>query len=214
MTPPAILFDLDGVLVDSRVPFATSINVALEQNGLPRQPGEALHRFLGPPIHTTFEELTGLDGSADLVQACVDAYRTHYREIAAATTPVFDGMRETLEALRATRPLAVATSKPRPIAEPLLVALGLRPFFDVVEGPAIDEDREPKDVTVARVLDQLSAAVMVGDRATDMSAANAHGLLAIGALWGIGSEAELREGGADVLASHPSDVIDLTRAVA
>jgi phosphoglycolate phosphatase len=213
MMLPAILFDLDGVLIDSRAPFAASVNVALAANGLPARSEAELHRFLGPPIHATFTELTGPDAPAALVQACVDAYREHYRGIA-PQTPVFAGMRETLETLAAQRPLAVATSKPHPVAEPLLAQLGLRPLFQVVEGPSLDEHLEPKDVTVARVLEQLDGAEMVGDRATDMMAARAHGLLGIGALWGIGSEAELREGGAHVLAERPADVIALVAEAA
>jgi len=52
-----VLFDLDGVLVDSRTPFARSINAALVAHGLPAHPEEELHPFLGPPLHATFASL-------------------------------------------------------------------------------------------------------------------------------------------------------------
>ena len=212
VTARAILFDLDGVLLDSRAPFARSINASLAEHGFDARPEEDLHRFLGPPVHETFETL--LPGRADdaLVQSCVDAYRRRYREVAAESTPIFDGAREMLDDLGADHPLAVATTKPLPVTEELLTALGLRERFAVVEAPSLEATHEPKHVTVGRVLERISGAVFVGDRSTDMEAARVHRLRGIGALWGIGTEEELRAAGADALAQHPSDVPDLARA--
>ncbi len=55
----AVLFDLDGVLVDSRVSFARSVNSALTSQGLPPRPEHELHQYLGPPLHRTFRALVG-----------------------------------------------------------------------------------------------------------------------------------------------------------
>jgi len=82
----AVLFDLDGVLVDSRVPFARAVNTALAAQGLPSRPERELHQHLGPPLHRTFQALVGEES---LVQPCVDAYRACYRELAASETTVF-----------------------------------------------------------------------------------------------------------------------------
>ena len=80
------LFDLDGVLVYSRVPFARCINAALAEQGLQEHPQERLHRYIGPPLHRTFAELTA--GEELLIQRCVDAYRARYRALAATETTV------------------------------------------------------------------------------------------------------------------------------
>lgn len=203
----AVLFDLDGVLIDSRGPIASCTHAALVAHGLePREPAE-LHRFIGPPLHETFVLLAG----ADLAPACVATYREIYRERAAAETPVFDGIAELLAALRG-RPLAVATSKPQAIAEPLLAALGLRDHFAAVAGPPLEED-QPKERTIARALRALDVptATMVGDRSFDIVGAHAHGLRAVGVLWGIGDEAELRSAGADALAASPAELLTLLR---
>ena len=212
MPARAILFDLDGVLLDSRVPFARCINASLAAHDREERPEEKLHRFLGPPVHETFETLLGPEADADLVQSCVDEYRRRYRAVAAESTPIFEGAREMLDDLGADHPLAVATTKPLPVTEELLAALGLRERFAVVEAPSLEATHEPKHVTVARVLDRLPGRVFVGDRSTDMEAARMHGLLGIGALWGIGTEEELREAGADVIAAAPRDVPPLARA--
>jgi phosphoglycolate phosphatase len=76
-----------------------------------------------------------------------------------------------------------------------------------VFGPSLEAEDETKSVTVGRVLQSLPSgtrAAIVGDRKFDISAGRDHGIATIGALWGIGSEAELREAGADHLAESPA----------
>jgi phosphoglycolate phosphatase len=205
----AVLFDLDGVLVDSRVPFARGVNSALTSHGLAARPEHELHQYLGPPLHRTFRALVGEES---LVQPCVDAYRARYRELAARETTVFPGIREILDALSERLPLVVATSKPRALAEPLLDALNLRGFFAAVIGPELDSENEHKAVTIGRAMRALSPdarPVMVGDRKHDVAAAHEHDIRAIGVLWGVGSELELLTAGADALARTPAELATL-----
>jgi phosphoglycolate phosphatase len=205
----AVIFDLDGVLADSRLAFARCVNAALVAAGVTERPAADLHRYLGPPLHATFAELTG---DPALAQGCVDAYRARYREHSAAETTVPDGMADAIAALAARMPLAVATSKPLALTKPLLEALGLLGHFTAVEGPALEATAEPKAETVRRALLGLPDAerpVMVGDRLYDVVGAHAHGLPCIGVLWGIGSEEELRSAGADAIAATPADLLGL-----
>ena len=191
------------MLIDSRAPIAACVNAALAVHGLPPRDPTELHRFIGPPLHETFVLLVG----AELADACVATYRDIYRQRAAAETPVFAGIHELLAGL-AGRPLAVATSKPQAIAEPLVTALGLREHFAAVVGPPLEEDR-PKAHTIGAALAALGVtdATMVGDRSFDIAGAHAHGLRAVGVLWGIGDEAELRAAGADALAATPAELL-------
>jgi phosphoglycolate phosphatase len=205
----AVLFDLDGVLVDSRVPFARSVNAALTAQGLPPRAERELHQYLGPPLHQAFQALVG---EGPLVQRCVDSYRARYRERAASETTVFPGIREILDGLSGRLPLVVATSKPRALAEPLLDALKLRSFFIAVIGPELDSENEQKAVTVGRAMRELPSEahpIMVGDRKHDIAAAHAHVLRAIGVLWGIGSDKELLTAGADALVRTPAELATL-----
>jgi phosphoglycolate phosphatase len=103
----------------------------------------------------------------------------------------------------------IATSKPRALAEPLTEALDLRRFFLAVIGPELASENEQKALTVERAIQALPAGarpVMVGDRRHDIIAAHAHELPAIGVLWGIGSEDELRAAGADILVREPAQL--------
>lgn len=203
--PGGVLFDLDGCLVDSRLPFSTSVNAALEAHGFARRPDEELWPYLGPPLQTTFAELTGADEAT--ARACLLEYRRIYGERMVATTPVFDGIVELLEAL-APRPRAVCTSKAIHLARPLVEGLGLLPHFVDVVGSDPSLPHEDKAVTVARALEVLpDAEVLVGDTVFDVNAARANGLRCIGVLWGIGTAEELTAAGADALAEHPRDVL-------
>lgn len=205
----AVLFDLDGVLVDSRTPFARCINAALTAQDVPPRPEHELHQYLGPRLHQTFRALVSEES---LVQRCVDSYRARYREQAASETTVFPGIPEILDSLSDRLPLVVVTSKPRALAEPLLDALQLRRFFVAVIGPELDSENERKTLTVERAMRELSPEakpVMIGDRKHDIVAAHAHDIHAIGVLWGIGSEDELLAAGADALAHTPVELVTL-----
>jgi len=208
----AVLFDLDGVLLDSRAAFVQCINAALQENGLAPREADDLYRYLGPPLHQAFAELTD-DRSVAL--ACVESYRRHYSEVGPRATVVFPGMRELLAELHVHTPLAVATAKAQAVAEPLLEALGLRASFTAVLGPGLDAEDESKEETIARALAHFAPdaqAVMVGDRWYDIAAARANAIPAIGVLWGIGSEKELSDAGADALLETPAELADVLRA--
>jgi phosphoglycolate phosphatase len=210
----ALLFDLDGVLVDSRTAFARSVNAALAEHGLAERADHELHTYLGPPLHRTFASL-GAQG--DQVDALVLSYRARYRATMAAESAVFDGIPEALDALAAVMPLVVATSKSQALAEPLLEQLGLRDRFRAVHGPSLQARDEGKSQTIARALDGLPHArrpVMIGDRKFDVLGARAHELPCVGVLWGIGTERELREAGAVALVAAPGELVALLGAAA
>jgi phosphoglycolate phosphatase len=199
----AILFDLDGVLVDSRTPIARSINASLEAHGLPARPEPELYPLIGPPMHDSFRLLSGLHD----VDSFVAFYRERYRTHMDAETTVQPGIPELLDTL--DLPCVVATSKPKALAEPLLDAVGLRHHFLAVEGPSLAADGESKATTIGRALEALhegAVPVMVGDRMHDVLGAAAHGLACIGVLWGIGTAEELMQAGAVAITGTPAEL--------
>jgi phosphoglycolate phosphatase len=205
--PAAVLFDLDGVLIDSRVAIVRCIEHGLRAQGVPVPPAAELERFIGPPLIDAFAELAG----PDRAPACLAAYRERYVVSSLEETVVVPGAREALAAVAARVPVAVATTKPRAFAAPLCERLGLAPHLRAIAGPGLDAPDEVKAVTVARALAALGLepgadAPLVGDRRHDAEAARANGLRCVGVLWGIGDEAELREAGADPIVSRPADL--------
>jgi len=222
----AVLFDLDGVLVDSRTAIARSLNHALVTLGRPARPEAELHPLIGPPLHEAFAELLAGRGprpvhapdaedAEDEVDRAVGHYRERYRTACVEETLPMPGVAEALAALAPRLPLAVATSKPVEFARPILEILGLAGWFRGVEGPSLAARSEPKAHTVARALAALGPearrgrVALVGDRLHDVVAGRAHGLLTIGVTWGIGSATELREAGAERLVTRPAELIEL-----
>jgi phosphoglycolate phosphatase len=207
VTPAAVLFDLDGVLLDSRTAIVRCIGHGLRAVGAAVPAAAELERFIGPPLIDAFAELAGSERAA----ACLAAYRERYAVSSLEETTLVPGAREALAAVAAVVPVAVATSKPHAYAGPLCDRLGLTPHLRTIAGPALDAPSEVKAVTVGRALAALGLspgadAPLVGDRLHDVEAARANGLRCVGVLWGIGDEAELRAAGADPIVAVPREL--------
>jgi phosphoglycolate phosphatase len=207
VTPVAVLFDLDGVLADSRAAITSCLNHALAAVGAPTRDPAELARFIGPPLLEVFTELT----DATRAPEAILAYRDRYRTASLEHTTAYPGAVETLACIAAATPTALATSKPLAFAQPLCDRLGLAPHLDVIEGPSLDVPAESKAETVARALSALKLnagadAVLVGDRRHDVEGAHANGIRCIAALWGFGDRAELEAAGADAFAATLSEL--------
>jgi len=203
----AVIFDLDGVLVDSRAVFLNCVHYAFDKLGLARRESEVLLPYIGPPFTFGFAELLGTTPEDPRVDALIDGYRERYATASLTETTVAPGIAAALAALNG-HTLAVATSKPQDFADPLLRAMGLRDHFAAVAGPDLSARAEGKTETLARALDAVRAerAVMVGDRSFDVVGAHANGVPCIGVTWGIGTAEELTLAGADALIASPQEL--------
>jgi phosphoglycolate phosphatase len=212
--PGAVIFDFDGVLIDSRRPVTQAVNEALIESDLPPRPESELEQLIGPPTFSGFSTLIGEPKDSPAVAELVARYRVHYARIYLTHTTVIDGVLEMLTALAERFPLAIATSKSVLFTQPLLDALGLSRFFDYVAAAASDDSTDDKTAIVGRALSALARepVAMIGDRSFDIVAARAHGLTAIGVTWGIGTVEELTEAGAHAILAHPSELVGLLLA--
>ncbi len=220
MERPALFFDLDGVLVDSRPGIATCINATLAELKLESAGAEEISAIVGPPLQEGFARILAVRGcEATLVPSCVRRYRELYVDAALTGTTVQPGIGEALRALAWRAELAVASSKPLRFTEPILSALKIRGYFAVVAAPTQATEGESKEATLRRAVMELGArlgksidhsrSMMVGDRAQDILAARNTGIQAIGVLWGYGSEVELRAAGAERLLHRSEELVDL-----
>ena len=207
-----VLFDLDGTLTASGPGILASVRYALTTLGAPIPDPEVLDRFIGPPLHESFQLFCGMD--ADRAWTAVLAYREYFVEHGQYQNSVYDGIVPVLGALAAAgRVLAVATSKAEVYARSILDHFGLTGHFVEIVGSELDGTRTHKADVVAEALARLGApadnAVLVGDRAQDVLGARAVGLPCVGALWGYGSIEELTGAGAAALAATPQDLLAL-----
>lgn len=199
-----LIFDLDGVLIDSVPSIAACLGEALTRMGRPVIAAAEVRRFVGPPIEETAAALLGSEEPA-AIERFVGFYRERYARTCVQETLPAPGLREVLAVLASRWPLAVATSKPEVFARPILAALGVARLFvdEGICGRSLALDRADKAGVIARVLPRLGGAdglVMIGDRAHDVVGARAHGIPTIGVLHGAGSREELEQAGARWLA--------------
>lgn len=200
-----LVFDLDGTLTDPYVGITRSYQYAREKLGLDLLPESDLRGLIGPPMQHVFSILS--DGDATLVSAAIAAYRERYARVGLFENVVYPGIPTTLDALARSYRMFVCTSKPSAFAVPILEHFGLSQYFEGIYGCELDGTRADKRELLAWLLERESldgdGAAMIGDRSFDVAAALANGLMPVGALWGYGSEAELREAGAESCIAEP-----------
>lgn len=208
-----LFFDLDGTLVDSQEGIQNAICHAMDAMGISRDKLGDIKRYIGPPLVVSFTKYWDLDEAGG--NEAVRRYREYYSEKGWCEVRVYDGMEQTLETLqKAGAGLYVVTSKPTVYAEKILRHYGLAPYFKTICGVDFNHDQEKKQDLLQSVMDQhgiknLDVCTMIGDRSYDMEAAKSVGTAAIGALFGFGSEQELKETGADYLAQIPLDILKI-----
>ena len=192
----AVLFDLDGTIVDSASDITGSLAHMFAELGLPVPSQEELLGYVGPPLLDSLRMRAGLSDAE--AWTALNIYRAHYAENI-LRSPVFPGVAGVLERLHAAGiPVALATSKPESMARKVLDHTGLTRYFTVIAGASDDEERSTKADVVAEALRRLNElgisterAVMVGDRGYDTLGALANGVPTILVEWGYGSPAEV-----------------------
>lgn len=193
----AVLFDLDGTLVDSGHDITAALATTFVEFGIAVPDAAGLRAYVGPPLLDSLMHMAGLSEP--------DAWKVlnRYRELYGAEalkSPVFPGVLGVLKRLNAAHvPVALATSKPEALATEILRHRELLPYFTVVTGASDDEKLSKKADIVAEAMRRLrmrgidpSDAVMIGDRAYDTDGARANGLPTVLVEWGYGSPAEAR----------------------
>ncbi len=209
-----IIFDLDGVILDSEPSIRQSLDVAFAAIGQTTVTDQEIRLIIGPPLLEGIQLLLEKRGqSAEAATEVLFRYRSHYQKFGVSNSRLFGGVEKVLRILREEGSfLAVATSKPARFTLPILKNTGIASYFSVVGAPADGEEYETKTKTLAKVLEyvpskSIEQAVMVGDRDVDMKAAVLCGITGVGVLWGHGLESELMDAGAVVVFQKKSDLL-------
>jgi phosphoglycolate phosphatase len=206
-----VFLDLDGTLTDPKPGITRSIRHALLALGREAPDEDALTWCIGPPLLQSFAKLLGDEAEAERALAL---YRERFSDVGLYENRVYDGVPEMLTRLRdAGFKLNLATSKPHVFASRITAHFGLEPLLERVFGSELDGTRSGKTALLAHALERTDAepgqAAMLGDREHDIIGARNNGIVAVGALWGFGSKAELQAAGATGLAESPKDAANL-----
>ncbi|MBN2497025.1 MAG: HAD family hydrolase [Deltaproteobacteria bacterium] len=200
----ALIFDLDGTLVDSEAEIVRSAIVAFERIGVCGVSPDTIHPHMGCPLEDLFVRFGGADQSAGRLARFVEAYRSSY-EHDPGPGALFDGVVEMLASLGGY-PKAVATTKPTWSAEKILASVGLDGVFDLVQGTdAMPPKPDPAVLLEAarRLGVPAGRCAMIGDTGRDIQAARAAGMYAVAVTWGGWSRARLEALRPDAIWTRP-----------
>ena len=181
--PRAVLFDLDGTLLDTIGDLAAGANLMLAELGRPLRTLDEVHSFVGKGIpHLVRRCMTENSQATEAeIEVAIGVFRRHYGEVNGQTTRIYPGVIDTLDALRERgMKLAVVTNKAEAFTLPLLDRMGLAGYFGaVVSGDTLDVKKpDPMVLHLACTLLGVSAteALMIGDSENDARAARDAGM--------------------------------------
>lgn len=215
----AVLFDLDGTLVDSASDITTAVNRMLAEEGL-EQVDEALVRsWIGDGSAVLLETALQHAGSDRHAAELLPRFMVHYGDSLLLSPQVYPGVVETLDALEARGvPMAVCTNKPEPFVGPLLEHVGLDGRFAAVVGAGTLPERKPHPRPLVHLAEQLGAPVeeclMVGDSETDFLAAQAAEMPVVLVSYGYARSFDLHAAGALAVIDRFDELLGLPASAA
>jgi len=197
----AIIFDLDGTLIDSQLDLVLSVNAMLEHMGREPHVHEKICGFIGNGAPTLVRRALGDDVSEADVAKGLTYFLEYYRAHMLDNTDVYPGVREALVQLQ-QYPMAVLTNKPVHFSRAIVQGLNLSRYFRYVYGGNSFETKKPDPQGAQILLRELQAApheaMMVGDSDVDIKTARNAGMHACGVTYGFGAES---------LRAHPPDIM-------
>lgn len=207
----AVVFDLDGTLVDSLADIAATVNQVLAENQLPTYDVPRYRYFVGDGVVTLFDRVlpAELDRAA-WTPRCVSRFGEIYEHQWRVATRPYAGIDAMLGALRARNiPLAILSNKPHAFTLQCVETIFGADAFPLVLGQRDSVPRKPDPAGAFEVARHFGVApercVYLGDSLVDMQTACRAGMFPVGALWGFRTGDELLAHGAARLIAHPSE---------
>lgn len=210
----AVLFDLDGTLVDSLGDIADAMNHALAHHGLPTHPEASYLRFVGEGVKELVRRAVP-EGHEALLEPVLAAYRAHYDAHLFDRTAVYPGIPGVLSALAGQGvPMGVLSNKSDGSVKRLVAKLLPGVPFAAVYGERPGIPRKPDPTAALAMAAELGVAPrecgFVGDTAVDMDTARAAGMYGVGVTWGFRSH-ELQAHGARAVATTADELLAALR---
>ena len=210
----AVIFDLDGTLLDTIEDLTDSMNAALAHLGLPGRSVEECRNLVGDGVDTFVRRALpeGVREDPAAAARLKDLMRREYRLRSRDKTRPYAGIPELLDELaRRGARQAILSNKPddstREIVRHFFPGRKFEPVFGARDGVPVKPDPAGA-LEIARIWGLAPAGIAyLGDTNTDMRTATAAGMFACGALWGFRTAAELAVNGANVLLAKPADLL-------
>ncbi len=208
----AVIFDLDGTLLNTLDDLTDSINIMLSEMGCAPRSTEEVRQFVGNGVALLVTRALP-DGQKHLAEKALLRFMDIYSKNMQNKTRLYDGILQTLKRLQKNGVrLGVASNKPHDA----VIALVFDVFGDIIEA-AVGEGYgilpKPQPDMLLDVMKKLDAAhnrtLYVGDSEVDMQTARLAGVTSAGCTWGFRDRRTLLEAGADFLIDHPDELLGL-----
>jgi phosphoglycolate phosphatase len=211
----AVLFDLDGTLLDTLQDIADSCNAALARHNFPAHDVHGYRHFIGDGVQVLISRtVPGNRHDAETLASVTAAYREEYERRWNATTAPYPGIAELLDELTRRRiPMAVLSNKPDEFTRRCVTELLPCWKFSIVLGASGAFPPKPDPASALHIAGALKLSpeqfAYLGDTSTDMKTSVAAGMIPVGVLWGFRTAEELKASGARYLIAHPREFFEL-----
>jgi phosphoglycolate phosphatase len=203
----AVVFDLDGTLVDSLADIIAHLNGALADHGLPTRTPVEIGEWVGYGAEQLVQRAVPTSSQVTPVLA---TFRARYRAQPVIETRIYDGLAAVLDAIAPTRTLAVLSNKPHDLTVTIVEQLLGRWPFAVVHGQHPERPRKPDPGSIRTVCQELRVplcdAVLVGDSEVDIATARAAEMRGVCVTWGLRDAASLRAAGPAIAVDTPAQL--------
>lgn len=211
----AVLFDLDGTLLNTLDDLADSMNNSLKRFGFPPHPVDTYKYLIGDGLRNlVFRALPEQNRDETTINKIATAEREEYGRNWASKTHPYEGVPELLDALTARKiAICILSNKPDDFTHVIVQKFLSNWKFAAVQGQSKDTPVKPNPTGANQIAQKLGLApaefLYVGDSNTDMQTANAARMFPVGVLWGFRPKDELIEAGAKALIERPQDLLNL-----
>jgi len=210
----AVLFDLDGTLLDTLEDIANACNTALGRHGFPPHPAAAYRFFVGDGVPTLISRVVPRGNhDVETLAKVAAAYREEYQRNWNVTTRPYDGIPELLEQLAHRGiALAVLSNKPDDFTRRCVDEFLPTGRFSIVQGACQAYPPKPDPAAALHIAAEVKLPAKefayLGDTDTDMKTAVAAGMFPVGVEWGFRTAKELTKSGARLLLQSPGDLLN------
>lgn len=209
----ACIFDLDGTLTDTLESMTRSVNLTLEEMGLPVITLDQCREFVGSGARKLMERTLKTCGDEELVriEEAMKIYGRVFAENCTYHVKPYDGIEEMLKELKEKGIyLAVLSNKPDGQARNVIHTFFGDELFEYVQGQKEEIPRKPDPAAVFAIMEKAGVSreecVYIGDSDVDMHTGKNAGVKTVGVSWGFRSKEVLQETGADVIIDHPKEL--------
>ena len=204
----AILFDLDGTLLDTMDDLVDATNATLAHFGYPRRSREQVRSFVGNGAERLMQLAFPEDTPEARLKEALAYFKAYYPAHSQEKTKPYGGILEALDSIKKEYPIAVVSNKPDVATKPLCRDFFGADIFAIGESSACPRKPAPDMVYAAMKALGADRCVYVGDSEVDVRTARNAGVPCLSVLWGFRSKQDLENAGADRFCACPEDLVN------